>query len=185
MVNNVQLAHQDHQASGLRFPLVLLAHDIEVHLNIGSLFRIADALGLEKICLSGKSPVPPNPKIRRTSRSCEQFVAFEYASDPMDFVQHYRAAAYRIISLEISSQSRDLSDFRLAPDSKVCLILGAENTGVSQTLLDASDEALHIAMRGQNSSMNVANACAIACYQIVQQLNLETAVGHVAHSPNG
>lgn len=167
---NVQLAHQDHQASGQQFPLVLLAHDVEVHLNIGSLFRIADALGLEKICLSGKSPAPPNPKIRRTSRACEQFVAFEYASEPMHFVQHYRAAGYRIISLEISSQSRDLSDFRLPPDSRVCLILGAENAGVSQALLDASDEAVHITMRGQNSSMNVANACAIACYQLVQQL---------------
>ncbi len=166
----VQLTHQDHQPGNARFPLVLLVHDVEVPLNIGSLFRLADALGLEKICLTGTSPVPPNPKIRRTSRATEQYVAFAYAAEPLPVVAHYRALGYRILSLEITSASCELRQLPLAADDKICLILGAENTGVSQELLDASDGAVHIQMQGHNSSMNVTHACAIACYQMLQKL---------------
>ena len=42
------------------------------------------------------------------------------------------------------------------------LIAGAEGTGIKQALLDCCDLTVHIAMRGMNSSMNVATACAIA-----------------------
>ncbi len=166
----VQLTHQDHQAGRQQFPLVLLVHDVEVPLNIGSLFRLADALGLEKIWLTGSSPVPPNPKIRRTSRATEQYVAFAYAPAPLPVVQQYRAAGYTIASLEITSTSCELAHLPLAPNAKLCLILGAENTGVCQELLDASDVAVHIPMQGHNSSMNVTHACAIACYHITQRM---------------
>ena len=58
----------------------------------------------------------------------------------------------------------------MAPGDRVCLVVGAENTGVCQALLDASDATVHIPMRGHNSSMNVANACAIATYEIARRL---------------
>jgi tRNA G18 (ribose-2'-O)-methylase SpoU len=37
-------------------------------------------------------------------------------------------------------------------------------------LLDVSDVTVHIPMRGHNSSMNVASACAIATYDIARRL---------------
>lgn len=169
-MSNIQLEHAQHQAKPQRFPLVFLAHDIEVPMNIGSLFRIADALGIEKIYLSGTSPVPPNAKIRRTSRACEKYVPFAYHADPLEIVRQCKLDGYTILSLEISSASIPLRELVLPPDAKLCLILGAENHGVSQALLDASDHSVHIPMLGHNSSMNVANACAIASYELTCRL---------------
>lgn len=166
---SIQLNHSDHDTAIQQVPLCLLAHDIDVALNVGSFFRIADALGVEKIFLTGRSPVPPHPRIRKTARSAEKHVDYEYRSDVQEVITALKAQHYRLISLEITSDSIPLDQLQIQPAQKVCLILGSENTGVAQPLLDVSEYCVHIPMMGHNSSMNVANACAIACYQISQQ----------------
>ena len=166
---NLQLDHSSHRAAS-PLPLRLLAHDMDIALNVGALFRIADALGVEHVHLSGTSPVPPDPKIRKTSRSAERHVAWSHAADPLETVAALKAQGWRLVSLELSTQSVPLDTLAVAPGDRICLVVGAENTGVCQALLDASDATVHIPMRGHNSSMNVANACAIATYEIARRL---------------
>jgi len=167
-MKNLQLDYNAHKGASVKYPICYLAHDIDVPMNIGSFFRIADALGVEKIFLSGSSIVPPNSKIRKTSRATEQYVEYEYQPSPMHVIHYLRNLGYKIVSLEITSASIDIKEFCLGNNEKICLILGAENTGVCQELLDASDISIHIPMLGRNSSMNVANACSIATYEITK-----------------
>lgn len=169
-MKTTQLDHKQHIPGTKKYPLCLLAHNIDTPINIGSFFRIADALGIEKIYLTGSSTPPPHAKINKTSRGTEKYVAYTYEKNPLDIVLALKKAAYKIISLEITSTSISLEDFSINSGEKICLILGAENHGVSQELLDASDVSLHIPMLGNNSSMNVANACAIACYALTKKL---------------
>ncbi|WP_338847227.1 TrmH family RNA methyltransferase [Massilia sp. W12] len=167
---HTQLEHHQHQGGAAQYALCILAHDLDDPMNIGSLFRMADALGVAKIYLSGSSPTPPHAKIKRTSRSAEKYVAWEYAPQALPLLEQLRRDGWRIVCLEITSASIPLREFAIAPGDKICLIPGSENSGVCQTLLDAADVALHIPMQGQNSSMNVATACAIAAYDICGKL---------------
>lgn len=169
-MKNTQLDHSGHRPAAAPLPLRLLAHDVGIATNVGALFRIADALGVEHLHLSGASPVPPDPKIRRTSRSAEKSVPFTWAADPLPVVAALKAAGYRVVALELTTASIDVATLALAPGDRVCLVVGAESTGVCQALLDAADVTVHIPMRGRNSSMNVANACAIATYEIARRL---------------
>ena len=166
---NRQLDHSSHRAA-TPLPLRLLAHDVDIALNVGALFRIADALGVEHLHLTGASPLPPDPKIRKTSRSAERHVAWSHAADPLETVAALKAQGWRVVSLELSTQSVALQDLAVAPGDRICLVIGAENTGVCQALLDVSDATVHIVMRGHNSSMNMANACAIATWEIARRL---------------
>lgn len=166
-MKNKQLDHKTHRNTGRKFPLCLLAHDLSTPENIGSLFRIADALGLEKIWLSGTSPVPPNYRIKRTSRSSEKYVSFEYLDKPLEIINALIKKGYKIISLEKTSSSINIKDLRINPDDKICLIIGSEKNGIDQSLLDISGQTTHIPMMGINSSMNVATAAAIACWEII------------------
>lgn len=168
-MENIQLDHSDHHPKVKKYPVCFLAHDIDVPMNIGSLFRIADALGIEKIYLSGTSPAPPNSKIKKTSRSTEKYVPFSYEDSPLDLIKRLKSQGYTIISLEITTSSIDIRDLSLSSNDKVCLILGSENSGVCQQLLDVSDTTIHIPMLGKNSSMNVATACSIATFEIVRR----------------
>ncbi len=166
---NLQLDHSSHRGAGA-LPLRLLAHDVGIAANVGALFRLADALGVEHLHLSGASPVPPDPKIRKTSRSAERYVAWSYDADPLAVLAALKGQGWRVVSLELSTRSVALDRLPVAPGDRVCLVLGAEDAGVCQALLDASDATVHIPMRGHNSSMNVATACAIATYEIARRL---------------
>ncbi|MEP6504729.1 MAG: TrmH family RNA methyltransferase [Betaproteobacteria bacterium] len=167
---NLQLDHAAHRTGARPLALRLLAHDVGIALNVGALFRIADALGVEHLHLSGSSPVPPDAKIRKAARSADRAVAFSHVADPLAVVAALKAQGWRIVSLELSTRSIDVRELPVAPDDRICLVVGAEKDGVCQALLDASDATVHIPMRGRNSSMNVGNACAIAVWEIAGKL---------------
>ena len=168
-MNNIQLTHHQHTPSGITLPLCFLAHDIEAPANVGSLFRIADALGVEKIYLTGGSPTPPNPKIKKTSRSTEKFIPWEYAENPVTVLEKLKQQNHRVVALEITSHSQDVRSHKVEPEEKLCLILGSENKGIDQDLLSRADVTLHIPMVGKNSSMNVATAAAIATFELSRE----------------
>ena len=170
-MSNRQLEHADHlenkntKKKGNR-QISLLAHNITVPMNVGSLFRISDALGVEKIYVSGDTPTPPNNKIRKTSRSTEKYMPYETVENLVELINRIKEENHTIIALEITSDSIPLQELQLEKTQKVCLILGSENTGVSEDLLKLSDITTHIPMLGKNSSMNVATACGIAVYSL-------------------
>ncbi|MCO1334366.1 hypothetical protein MO867_08435 [Microbulbifer sp. OS29] len=150
--------------------MCFLATNIGTPSNVGGLFRIADALGVEKIYLTGESLVPPNSKIRKISRSTEKYVPYEYRQSALDTAQMLRDRGYRLICLEIASNSIELRQLPILHNEKVCLILGSEKDGVGTALLKMVDTIVHIPMLGVNSSMNVASACAIATYVILDKM---------------
>jgi len=149
-LKDYRLSHHETQRTIKKYPVSLLANDFYVPMNVGSLFRIADAFGVEKIYLCGDSPIPPNKKINKTARATVKAVDHEYQENALDTVNKLKKDGYTI------------------PGDKICLIIGAESNGVAQELLEASDAVVHIPMFGQNSSMNVATATAVAVFEIVK-----------------
>ena len=143
-MKDYQLAHDEIKKEIRKYPICLLANDINVPMNIGSLFRIADAFGVQKIYLCGNSPVPPNKKINKTARATVKAVDYEYQENALETVNILKKEEYIIVSLEITKHSIDIRNFNIQPTDKVCLIIGAESTGVEQQLLDASDAVIHI-----------------------------------------
>ena len=174
MQDNRQLSHEEHQQTGIRHPLSLIANDINDALNVGGLFRLSDALGIDTLYLCGDTPTPPNVRIKKTSRSTEKDVTFEYQADAETLVTMLKASGALIVSLEITSSSISINSeafTRAIKNSRpVCLVLGSENTGVCEALLSLSDLSVHIPMLGANSSMNIVTATAIACFEITRIL---------------
>ncbi|MBL4712913.1 MAG: TrmH family RNA methyltransferase [Gammaproteobacteria bacterium] len=174
MPDNKQLVHRDHSPSVKKSNLSIIANDMSSPLNVGSLFRLCDALGLYKLYLCGNTATLPNSKINKTSRSTEKYVDYEYYENAEQLINKLKTEDTFIISLEITSTSIaiDSAIFQnlLKPKAPTCLILGSENTGINKTLLSLSDVTTHIPMHGKNSSMNVISAASIACYEIIQNL---------------
>ena len=161
-----QLEHHEVRTKKQKFPLSIIAHNIERPANVGSIFRIADGLGIEKVYLSGSTPVPPNRKITKTSRATEKVVLYEYVQDSIETIKDLKHNGYTVVSLEITNDSIDIDEFCKQQFDKIALIVGSENKGVNQELLKASDHVIHIPMYGENTSLNVASVCAIAIFQM-------------------
>jgi tRNA G18 (ribose-2'-O)-methylase SpoU len=138
--------------------------------NIGSLFRIADAFGIEELIFCG-SDIPLGKRMTKTSRSTEKYVNHSIEADIETQIKTLKANNYYLIALEISENSQPLTDFTLNTKQPIALILGDENFGVSESILQQVDAIVHINMFGNNSSMNVVQATSIALYEITKQLN--------------
>lgn len=107
----------------------------------------------------------------KTSRSTEKYVNHSINEAIETQIQDLRANNYYLIALEITENSQALSEFKLQTKQPIALILGDENFGVSETILEQVDAVIHINMFGNNSSMNVVQATSIALYEITKQLN--------------
>lgn len=168
---NKQLEHDEYFRQQDKFPICLLLDDFEDPLNVGSFFRLSDALGVEKIYLTGKTPVPPHRKISRTSRSTEKYVDYVYFDKVEEVMSSLKKQNYTIIALEITSNSIDLRNLDYLKFEKICLVAGSENQGIKTFILNSADHTIHIPMLGNNSSMNVATAGAIALFEIISTLS--------------
>ncbi len=164
-----QLTHYNTNFIKRTFPITLVCENVTNAPNIGSLFRIADAFGIEKLILCGES-ISLGRKMTKTSRATEKIVDFEIKNNTTEVVETLKKEGYTIISLEITSNSKPIHSFQFSKEKPIALVLGDENFGVSEDILKLSDTIIHIDMFGQNSSMNVVQATNIALYEITKQL---------------
>ncbi len=166
----MQLKHEENQFKQTQFPITLVCDNIYFQQNIGSLFRIGEAFGIEKIIFLGKDiPLTPR-KINKTSRSTHLHVPYTVFEENDTLINYLKENDYEIISLEIALTSKTLKEVIVPTNKKIALILGSEINGISDELLAISNQIVHITMFGQNSSMNVVQATSIALYEFTSKM---------------
>lgn len=161
----MQTNHYNSSFQKQNFPIVLVCDNITKALNIGSLFRTSDTFGVEKLIFCGEN-VPLGRRMTKTSRATEKFVDYEIHRNTLELVKDLKSRNHLIIALEITSNSILIQDLKFSKNQKVALIIGDENLGIPDSILNVSDIICHINMYGQNSSMNVVQAASIALYQL-------------------
>lgn len=165
----MQLTHYNTDFKKQNFPITLVCDNVTNAPNIGSLFRIADAFGVEKLILCGKN-IALERKITKTSRATEKVVTYEIKDSAENVVSDLLYSDYQIIALEITDSSIPITEFNFSKEKPICLVIGGENFGISEAILNMAYAKIHINMFGQNSSMNVVQASNIALYEITKQL---------------
>ena len=165
----MQLTHYTTNFKKHTFPITLICDNVTNAPNIGSLFRMADAFGIEKLILCGEN-IKLGRKMAKTSRATEKVVNFEISDSASEVTKALKTKDYQIISLEITETSKPIHNVHFSNKKPIAIIIGDENFGVSEPILNISDDTIHINMFGQNSSMNVVQATNIALYEITKQL---------------
>lgn len=166
----MQLTHYNSNFNKKTHPITLVCDNISNAPNIGSLFRIADAFGIENIIFCGDN-IPIGRRMTKTSRSTEKYVNYQIEENISNVVEDLKVS-HHLIALEITENSEELTTYHLKTDKPIALILGDEVFGVSEHILNKCDDIVHINMFGNNSSMNVVQATAITLYELTRQLHL-------------
>ena len=157
-----------------KLPLVVMLDDVRSEMNVGSIFRTADAFLVEKIMLCGITSTPPQPEIHKTALGAEDSVEWHYYKDVKDAIELLKSESYTICSLEQVHGSISLEQFEIDENAKYAIILGNEVKGVSQIAIDASDCCIEIPQCGTKHSLNVANSAAITLWHFFQLLSSST-----------
>lgn len=150
-----------------RHPIALLLDGVEDMRNVGALFRLADGARIEKIYTFHTESLELNKKLKRVSRSTEQFVPYEHLPD-LAALQALKATK-PLIGLEWTNDSVPYTTYNL-PKEGCTLVLGNEESGISDEVLNLLDGSVHIPMYGVKTSLNVAVATGIVVYAFLEQL---------------
>ena len=164
----MQLNHYNSKFKAKKFPIVLLTDHVVRPANVGGLFRIADAFGVQKLILGGTMEL--NRKVWNTSRATEKVVEYEQKGDLRPTLGQLRKEGYVLVGLEITDSSTAIASIALKKEQKIALVIGAERHGINEAVLKALDFCCHVEMYGQNSSMNVVQATSIALYTLTNKL---------------
>ena len=162
----MQLTHEENQFERKTFPITLVCDHIYFQQNIGSLFRISEAFGVENIIFLGKDiPLTPR-KINKTSRSTHLYVPHQIIEETSELITYLLVNKFEIIALEITNNSKPLKEIIIPENKKIAVLIGSEINGVSDELLKISNQIVHINMFGKNSSMNVSQATSVILYEL-------------------
>ena len=150
-----------------RLPLFLVLDSIYDTYNVGSFFRLGEALAVKKIYLCGETETPPNTKVKRAAIGTDKIVPWVYKKNVADAIKELREKeGAQIVAVE---QTKDSVFYNKAEYKfPVALILGNETSGVSQKALKLSDLVVEIPMFGVNKSLNVLVAASVISFWLVK-----------------
>jgi tRNA G18 (ribose-2'-O)-methylase SpoU len=176
---------ETHFADLPRAPISVVLDDVRSLANVGLIFRICDALRVERLYLCGITGHPADPEpgrdprprhvqdraereITKTAVMAIPYVPWEYQPSATDVVQRLRNNGYQIVAVEQAHHSTPYTDAGIYRPP-VCLIFGHERAGITPSALDAADVCVELPLYGMANSLNVAMACALVGYEILRQ----------------
>ena len=153
-----------------KMPVTIVLDNIRSALNVGSIFRTADAFLVERIVLCGITAVPPNKEIRKSALGSTNSVDWIYSESTLIYINELRSKGYHVIALEQVEGSIMLNQFS-KPKKPIAIVMGNEINGVSQEVIDICDQAIEIPQFGTKHSLNVSVSAGIVLWDIWKELS--------------
>jgi tRNA G18 (ribose-2'-O)-methylase SpoU len=156
----------------LEIKTILILPDIRSAINVGAIFRTADAVGISKIYLTGYTPRPTDKfgriqkDIAKSALGAEDFVEWEYQKSPVSLISKLKKQGFKIIAIEQNENSVDYR--KVKTQNKTAIIMGSEVSGLPKNILDKCDIIAEIPMYGKKESLNVSVACGVALFGILK-----------------
>ena len=135
--------------------------------NVGGIFRNAAAFGVDGVLLGPACADPLYRKAIRTSMGAALSVPFAHAHPWPDTLDLLRDDGFAIVAMSLEPGAVALRDVARAIGGRPAVVLlGHEGSGLSEQALARSTHRARIPISESVDSLNVANAAAIAMYEM-------------------
>ena len=149
-----------------RIPLEIAIENLAHDFNIGTIVRNANAFNVARVHIIGKRKYN-----RRGAMVTDKYLHIDHFATVEEFANDAHARGMVIVAVDNNRpESKPLANTEIRKNS--ILVFGSESDGITQELLDASDQAFYIEQLGSTRSINVGCASAVAMYEAVRQLGL-------------
>lgn len=152
---------KDREQAKELLPIAIYLDQIRSAHNVGSIVRTVEAFALGTLYFSKNTPYIDHKQVRDTAMGTDEWVICQQVSS-------LESLPRPIIALETSDDAISIYDFSFP--EKFTLVVGNEEYGCSDEILEIADVIVEIPLRGRKNSLNVANAFAIAASEIVRQM---------------
>ncbi len=150
-------------------PLLVLLDGITDVRNFGSIARTCECAGVDAIIIPSHGSVTVNADAVKTSAGALHTLPVCREKNITETIKYLKASGFRIVcATERGKINYTQSDFNVP----VCIVMGAEDTGIPSEHLALCDDWVSIPQYGKIESLNVSVATAVILYEAVRQRHL-------------
>ena len=153
-----------------RNPVYIILDNVLDTYNIGSIFRLADAVAAQKIVLCGQTATPPNIKIHRAAIGIEEWMPWQYVSKTAEAIEDLKLEIKNLTVYLIEQSQKSMVYDKVDYKFPAAFVVGNETNGISPEVLEMVDNVLEIPMWGFNKSLNVMVSLAIVLWEGMKRI---------------
>jgi 23S rRNA (guanosine2251-2'-O)-methyltransferase len=145
--------------------VIVVLDNVRSALNVGSVFRTADAFRIQKIMLCGITATPPHREITKTAIGATESVQWEYHADILALLKHLKEDGFILAGIEQADPSVALQDWKI-PDKPIAVVFGNEVEGIQNEVMPLLDTCIEIPQSGTKHSLNVSVCAGIVLWEL-------------------
>lgn len=143
-------------------PFILILDLLKDPQNVGSLIRVADAVGIHGIIIQDRRQVSITPSVVASSSGAVEHLLVAQVTNLVNAMKELKDNDVWIVGMDVGPNvpALDKQDLNMG----LGLVMGSEGEGMRRLVRDTCDFLVTLPMRGQVGSLNVATAGSIALY---------------------
>ena len=135
--------------------------------NLGAIMRNCDGAGVHGVLIPRHRAVHVTPTVAKASAGAIEHVPIALVGGLPATLANLREAGIWVVGLDDAAE-RTLFDIGDLAREGICLVLGAEGSGLSRLVRERCDVVVSIPMKGRVASLNVSAAAALATYEVAR-----------------
>jgi len=147
-------------------PLFVMLDGITDVRNFGAIARTCECAAVDAVIIPAKNSVTVNADAVKTSAGALHTLPVCREQNLKDTLQFLKSSGFHIVA---ATEKGDYDYTKADYTGPMCIIMGAEDKGVSYDNLALCDEWVKIPMLGTIESLNVSVAAGILIYEAVKQ----------------
>ena len=146
-------------------PLLIMLDGLTDVRNFGAIARTCECAGVDAIIIPNKNSVSVNADAIKTSAGALHTLPVCRESNLRNTIKFLKDSGFKIIA---ATEKGDYDYTKADYEGPTCIIMGAEDTGVSYDNLALCDEWVKIPMLGTIESLNVSVAAGVLIYEAIK-----------------
>jgi 23S rRNA (guanosine2251-2'-O)-methyltransferase len=151
-------------------PLLVMLDGLTDVRNFGAIARTCECAGVDAVIIPAKNSVSVNADAMKTSAGALHTLPVCREQSLTTAIRFLKDSGFKIVA---ATEKGDYDYTKANYTDPVCIIMGAEDTGVPYDHLALCDEWIKIPMRGKIESLNVSVATGVLIYEAVKQRGFE------------
>ena len=154
-----------------QLPFFLLLDQISDVRNFGAIIRTAECCGVHGIIVPKNGAAPITEDTVKTSAGAVFNVPIAKVDHLKDAIYYLQASGISVVGATEKTDNQIYSaDFK----SPCAIVMGAEDKGISNSVMKVLDNKVKLPLLGQIGSLNVSVACGVFLYEVVRQRSSAT-----------
>jgi len=144
---------------------LLLPDNIEDPQNLGAILRSAEVFGFDGVFLPRRGVPAVLPSVVKASAGATEHLNIAKDGSANQYVRDALADGYSVVVLDRAGTTR-IEELRQHDLGKLLLVIGGENRGVGQYVLNSATHVVSIEQKGKLNSLNASVAAGIAMFML-------------------